>query len=168
VDGYLLETSALSALLDPQHPKHAIVESTIVGFPSDAPVYVSSIALAELAFGVKLYEACKGALPKAAGLLAGSNSYPRVDVTRHTSLEYAELKKNVAVKYLTVPLSKDDRKRWIENWVDKNSGQVLQIDENDLWQCAQARERNLILVTIDGRMKRIFDADAILKLLIID
>ena len=66
-----------------------------------------------------------------------------------------ELKKNVAVKYLTVPLSKNDRKRWIENWVDKNSSQTLGIDENDLWQCAQARERNLVLVTIDGRIEEL-------------
>lgn len=168
MDGYLLETSALSALLDPQHEKHAIVRSTIADLPSGAPVYVSSVALAELTFGVRLYEACKGALPKAGSVLAGANSYPKVDVTRHTSVEYAELKKNVAVKYLTVPLSRDDRKRWIENWVDKNSGQTLQIDENDLWQCAQARERNLVLVTIDGRIERIAEADPILQLLVIE
>jgi predicted nucleic acid-binding protein len=167
VDGYLLETSALSALLDPQHEKHAIVKSTVAALPSDAPVYVSSVALAELTFGVRLYEAYKGALEKADSVLAAANGYPMVDVTRHTSIEYAELKKNVAVTYLTTPLSKDDRKRWIENWVDKTTGQVLQIDENDLWQCAQARERNLVLVTIDGRIERIEKADSNLRLLVI-
>jgi tRNA(fMet)-specific endonuclease VapC len=144
------------------------VKSTIAALPSDAPVYVSSVALAELTFGVMLYEACKGPLPKADVVLAAASSYPKVDVTRHTSAEYAELKKNIAVKYLTVPLSKNDRKRWIENWVDKNSGQTLGIDGNELWQCAQARERNLVLVTIDGRIKRIGEADPILQLLIIE
>ena len=167
MDGYLLETSALSALLDHQHEKHEMVKSTIAALPSESPVYVSSVALAELTFGVRLYEACKGTLPKAESVLAGANSYPKVDVTRHTSIEYAELKTNIAVKYLTVPLSKDDRKRWIENWVDKNTGQTLQIDENDLWQSAQARERNLVLVTIDGRIKRIAEADPTLQLLVI-
>jgi predicted nucleic acid-binding protein len=116
---------------------------------------------------VRLYEACKGALQKANSVLAGAYSYPKVDVTRHTSIEYAELKKNVAVRYLSAPLSRDDRKRWIENWVDKTTGQVLGIDENDLWQCAQARERNLVLVTVDGRIERIAMADTILKLLVI-
>ena len=144
-----------------------MVKSTIAALPSESPVYVSSVALAELTFGVRLYEACKGTLPKAESVLAGANSYPKVDVTRHTSIEYAELKTNIAVKYLTVPLSKDDRKRWIENWVDKNTGQTLQIDENDLWQSAQARERNLVLVTIDGRIKRIAEADLTLQLLVI-
>jgi len=90
-----------------------------------------------------------------------------LDVTRHTSSEYAELKKSVATTYLREPLNKADRKRWIENWVDKTTGQVLQIDENDLWQCAQARGRNLILVTADGRIDRIAKADGALKLLII-
>ena len=86
MDGYLLETSALSALLDHQHEKHEMVKSTITALPSDAPVYVSSIALAELTFGVELYEACKGPLPKADSVLAGANNYPKVDVTRHTSI----------------------------------------------------------------------------------
>lgn len=168
MDGYLLETSALSALLDEQHKKHNTVKSFITALPAEAPVYVSSVALAEMTYGVRLYEACKGNLPKAHTVLTAANRYPKVDITRHTSTEYAELKKNVAVTYLSSPLSKDDRKRWIEDWVDKNSGQTLQIDENDLWQCAQARERNLVLVTIDGRINRIGNADPILQLLIIE
>jgi tRNA(fMet)-specific endonuclease VapC len=143
------------------------MKSTVAAFPSDAPVYVSSVALAELTFGVRLYEACKGALPKANGVLSEANGYPMIDVTRHTGAEYAELKKNIAVKYLKVPLSRDDRKRWIETWVDKNSCQTLMIDENDLWQCAQARERNLVLVTIDGRIKGIYEADSVLQVQVI-
>jgi predicted nucleic acid-binding protein len=167
VDGYLLETSALSALLDSQHEKHTAVTLVITGVPPDAPVYVSSVALAEVTFGVRLYEACKGPLQKAAAVIAGAKSYPMVDITRHTSIEYAELKKNLATTYLKQPLDKSDRNRWIENWIDKTTGQVLQIDENDLWQCAQARERNLVLVTTDGRIERISRADTALKLLII-
>jgi len=124
--------------------------------------------MAELMFGIKLYAACKGTIHQSATeVLAGARSYPMLDVTRHTSSEYAELKKNVATTYLREPLNKADRKRWIENWVDKTTGQVLQIDENDLWQCAQARGRNLILVTADGRIDRIAKADGALKLLII-
>ena len=167
VDGYLLETSALSALLDPTHDKHAAVKSTVQSWPSEAPVYVSSIGFAELSFGVRLYEACKGELPKAASVIAGAKTYPTLEITRHTSKEYAELKTNVATTYLKEPLNKPDRKRWIENWVDKTTGQVLQIDENDLWQCAQARERNLVLVTTDDRISRISDADPTLKILVI-
>jgi predicted nucleic acid-binding protein len=167
VDGYLLETSALSSLLDSQHDKHVAVTAAIAAFDPDSPVYVSSIALAEIMFGIRLYESCKGPLQKAVAILAGAKSYKIVDVTKHTSDEYAELRKNVATTYLREPLNRNDRKRWIENWVDKTTSQVLQIDENDLWQCAQARERNLVLVTIDGRMERISKADTALKLLVI-
>lgn len=34
--------------------------------------------------------------------------------------------------------------------MDAATGRQLQIDENDLWICAQARERDLTLVTLDG------------------
>jgi len=47
------------------------------------------------------------------------------------------------------------RPRWIEEWVDKATGQKLQVDENDLWLCAQAKERNLILLTADKKINRI-------------
>jgi predicted nucleic acid-binding protein len=60
-----------------------------------------------------------------------------------------------------------DRPRYIEEWVDKATGQKLGIDENDLWMCAQAKERNLVLVTADGRMKRIPNADPEVRLLTI-
>jgi predicted nucleic acid-binding protein len=42
--------------------------------------------------------------------------------------------------------------------------QTLQIGEKDLWICAQARERNLILVTADEKMDRIRQADPTVRL----
>lgn len=40
----------------------------------------------------------------------------------------------------------------------------LQIDENDLWICAQAREHNLTIITTDKKMvKRMSKADPALK-----
>ncbi|HBL53141.1 MAG TPA: twitching motility protein PilT, partial [Syntrophaceae bacterium] len=33
--------------------------------------------------------------------------------------------------------------------------QKLQIDENDLWLCAQAKERNLVLLTAENKINRI-------------
>jgi len=60
-----------------------------------------------------------------------------------------------------------DRPRYIEDWVDKATGKALAVDENDLWMCAQAKERGLIFVTTDARMRRIEDADPDVRLLII-
>lgn len=51
--------------------------------------------------------------------------------------------------------------------MDKASGQKLQVDENDLWMCAQVKERDLVLATADGRIKRIADADPEVRILIL-
>ena len=89
-----------------------------------------------------------------------------IDITHHTASVYAEVKALIAQKYLANVLRKD-RPKYIEEWVDKATGQKLGIDENDLWMCAQAKERDLIFVTADSRMKRIPDADPDVRLLTI-
>lgn len=89
-----------------------------------------------------------------------------LDVTRYTADEYAILKANLATTYLA-KVFRRDRPRWLENWVDKATGQALQVDENDLWMCAQARERNLVLITADAKMERISKADSSVRLRII-
>jgi hypothetical protein len=76
------------------------------------------------------------------------------------------LKANLATTYLS-KLFRRDRPRWLENWVDKATGQALQVDENDLWMCALARERDLVLITADAKMERITKADSSVRLLII-
>ena len=48
--------------------------------------------------------------------------------------------------------------RWVESWTDRVSGQLLQIDENDLWIAAQAVERNLVVITSDRDFTKIIGA----------
>jgi predicted nucleic acid-binding protein len=72
----------------------------------------------------------------------------------------------MAAKYLAKPLRRD-RPKYVEDWVDQATSKALGVDENDLWMCAQAKERGLVLVTTDQRMKRIEDADSDVRLLII-
>lgn len=163
----MLETCALSALLDVQHEKHVVVKSVVDNFDPNSPTYVSTIALGELRFGNALFELSGAPLPKWPTILAGALAHKPLDITHHTSTEYSGLKTNVAAKYLKNPRDKKERKRWIENWVDEATSQILGIDENDLWMCAQARERNLVLVTTDKKIQRIADADAALRLWII-
>lgn len=66
-----------------------------------------------------------------------------LDVTRYTAREYALLETALATTYLAKVLRRD-RPRWLESWVEKSTGQAVQVDENDLWICAQARERFLL------------------------
>jgi len=54
LDGYLLDTCLLSALLDPTKVNHAAVCSAVDNLEEAAPKYVSVITLAELRFGIRL------------------------------------------------------------------------------------------------------------------
>ena len=168
MDWYLLETTAISALLDQRHERHTLVNGEIAKLDFGANKYISSIALAEMMFGVRLHQAVKGvALSNASKIIADAQKYPILNITRHTSAEYAELKTILATKYLKDPISKE-RRRWIEDWVDAATGKKLQMDENDLWMCSQAREKNLVLVTTDKQMRDIVvAADAKPKFLLL-
>ena len=87
-------------------------------------------------------------------IVCAAKTHPPLNVTKHTAEEYSFIKAELANKYLSNALRKM-RPRWIEEWVDKATGQKLQVDENDLWLCAQAKERNLILLTADKKINRI-------------
>ena len=157
MDGYLLDTSVLSAMLDPRHFNHEQAQQLISSLPIGAPKYVSVVTLGELEFGKLLAESiAQTPLPNLAAVLDEAKKFPPLGITKHTAEEYGWIKAQLAAHYLAKALRKD-RPRWLENWVDKATGQMLQIDENDLWIHAQARERNLVVVTADGNQKRITD-----------
>ena len=80
---------------------------------------------------------------------------------------YALLKAKLAKCYLAKP-SRKDRPRWVEDWVDKATGKKLHVDENDLWMCAQAKERDLVFVTADDKIrKRVSKADPSVRFLVL-
>jgi predicted nucleic acid-binding protein len=167
VEGYLLDTCAVSALLDGQHKNHVNMRSALDAIEEGAPRYVSAIAVAEVMFGALADEASGHLSPRLTAFLKEVQNYPIREITKHTRSEYAELRKNLAVTYLPT-LLKSDRPRWVDNWVDRVTGEKLQIDENDLWICAQAREWNLTLVTTDEKMViRMSKADSSLKFLFV-
>lgn len=167
MDAYLLDTTVLSIYLDPNHPQHVAKGQSLAGLPTQSPQFVSAVALAELGFGTSLAGLLgKGNLVTLSAMLTQARTYAVLDITHHTASVYAEVKAKIAHKYLAKTLRKD-RPKYIEEWVDKATGQKLAIDENDLWMCAQAKERDLVFVTADARMKRIPDADPDVRLLII-
>lgn len=164
---FLFDTTILSILLDPQHKDHAAKKPAIDQLPRSAHRFVSVVALAELSFGASLVTKLgKGDLVKLTEVIRQASAYPLLEISRHTSAAYADLKAMVAIKYLARTLRKD-RPKHIEEWIDKATGKALGVDENDLWMCAQAKERSLTFVTADGKMQRIADADPDLELLIL-
>ena len=92
-------------------------------------------------------------------VLKGAYQYRVLEISKHTSSAYAELKTNMAAKYLA-KASLRNRRRWLEDWVDQTTDKKLQIDENDLWICAQTKERNLAVATLDKGMRQIEAADS--------
>jgi len=125
------------------------------------------VALAELTFGADLAVALgKGDAPALRGMVRQAQDYAALDLTHHTAAAYSGLKSNLAAKYLAKALRRD-RPRYVEDWVDKTTGKALGVDENDVWMAAQAKERDLVLVTADKRMQRIQGADPDVRLLIL-
>ena len=158
---YILDTSVLSPLLDAQHERHVQVRHGIQQLEQDAAKFlISTVSLAELQYGVNLART-QARFPTLQQILVDVRRYGVLNITRHTSDAYADLKANLARAYLR---NRQHRPRWIEDWVDKTSGQKLQIDENDLWMCAQGKGRDLPLCTMDKRMSRISDADSDVRL----
>ena len=86
-------------------------------------------------------------------------------MTKHTASAYAELKSQLA---LTVQRKANSQKlsRWLEDWIDANTGKQLQIDENDLWVAAQAKERDFTLVSGDEDMLRLSQVDATVRVIL--
>ncbi|MCI0430085.1 MAG: PIN domain-containing protein [Rhodospirillales bacterium] len=167
MDAFLLDTTVLTICLDPTHQFHVEKSRALNALPADAPRYVSVVALAELAFGAELAITIgKGDSPALREKIRKARDHAVLDITHHTADAYAKLKSKMAAKYLAKVLRRD-RPKYIEDWVDQATGKILGVDENDLWMCAQAKERGLILVTADGRMKRIGDADPDVSLLLI-
>ena len=160
MQGYLFDTSVISALLDRRHDRHFEIRQSVARFDPVGPQYLSPMSLAETVFGSFMAEAFQSTdAHRLKRMLRDAEKYGVLPITSNTSPVYACLKTDLAKCYLA-KASRKDRPRWVEDWVDKTTGKKLQIDENDLWMCAQAKERNLILVTADGNMKdRVSKAD---------
>jgi predicted nucleic acid-binding protein len=165
VSGYLLDTSALSAYLNDQHPNHAAALAIIGGLPLDAAKFVSVVTLAELDYGIRFAE-LQGSqrLAEYRQRLEVVRQYTSLDLTRHTSDAYAELKVLLAAQMQRKAGKK--MRRWIEDWVEIGSGKRLQVDENDLWICAQAKERDLVVVTGDTDIRQLASLDPDLKIVL--
>ena len=167
MEAYLFDTSVLSIALDAGHPLHEEKRDAIDALPAETSQFVSVIALAELGFGGALAAAVgRGNVPALTAILNRARTYSVLEISHHTAAVYADLKSRIAQKYLAKALRRD-RPKYIEDWVDQATGKTLDIDENDLWMCAQAKERDLVLITADRRMQRIPTADPAVRLLLI-
>jgi tRNA(fMet)-specific endonuclease VapC len=108
VDGFLLDTTVLSAYLDPTHRNQADIRRAVDVLDPGAPRYVSAVSLAELNFGASLAAAFgMGDLPVLQAIVRQAQAYNVLEITRHTAAAYAELKTNLAKRYLTKASRRD-------------------------------------------------------------
>jgi tRNA(fMet)-specific endonuclease VapC len=166
VNAYLFDASVLSARLNEDHVYHASASAVIDALPFESLKLVSVITLGEIDYGIRLAEQL-GAIKRLDEFrqrLDVIRRYTPLDLTHHTSEAYAELKARIASHVYKRPNRK--LPRWIEDWIDLGSGKGLQIDENDLWICAQAKERDLILVTTDTDLRTISSYDSEVRVLL--
>ena len=165
--GYLFDTCAVSALLNPSHQHHAAVNTKLASMSDSDLAFISIVTIGEMEFGLKLAEsAASRHLDQFRSRIATIKTKPVLDLTKHTASVYAELKSRLA---LTVRRKANSQKpsRWLEDWIDDNTGKKLQIDENDLWIAAQAKERDFTLITVDRDMLRVRQVDAAVRIILV-
>lgn len=170
---FLLDTSAISALMDPSHARH----SSAVAFKNqhigqEQRLFVCVISLAEMQFGMNMLE-MRSPRPSEADLDAlrrriqdaGSLSEP-FDVTRHVATEQGRLRSKWAWKVAPHRAAQGKVKgvppeRWSGDWPASS----LQITENDLWIAAMAITHDLTLVTCDKDFDKLVRADSNLRII---
>ena len=165
MNGYLFDTCAISSLLNTSHQHHAAATAAVAALDPNALQFVSIVTIGEMEFGLKMAEQANSAfLAQFRARIAVIKTYPILDLTKHTAAAYAELKSLLA---MTVQRKANSQKlsRWLEDWIDANTGKQLQIDENDLWVAAQAKERDFTLVSGDDDMQRLSQIDPSLRLI---
>jgi tRNA(fMet)-specific endonuclease VapC len=153
MDQFLLDTNFVSVLYDPRRPNHKAVTSRAGSFLVSDRVFLSSIVLGELRYGIEAARRAGQSVDHIQRTLEKAAKYPLAEVGRHTAEAYGEVKARLADYYMNLT-SKPPR--WLEDWQIHGSSKTLQVDENDLWLVAQAFERNYVLLTTDSKLAERF------------
>lgn len=152
MDIYLLDTNLVSVLYDAGRPNHLPVRAALTALDPAAPQLVSSVTIGELRFGLALSRAAGRQLAHIETCIERTEEHPLAQVGRHTAEAFGYVKSSVALQRIDIQRRIP---RWVEGWSDRVTGQLLQIDENDLWIAAQAVERNLVVITSDPDFTRV-------------
>jgi tRNA(fMet)-specific endonuclease VapC len=146
MDTYLLDTNLVSVLYDAGRSNHLAVRSALADLDPNAAQLASAVTIGELRFGLALSRAAGRPLAHIEACIERTEEHPLAEIGRHTAEAFGYVKSSVALQRVNI---QPRIPRWVEDWSDRVTGQLLQIDENDLWIAAQAVERNLVVVTSD-------------------
>jgi tRNA(fMet)-specific endonuclease VapC len=154
MDGYLLDTNAVSILWNARHLEHDTVKAFFANV-SQSPMWMSTVALAEIEYGLKI--APKMDIDSQNQIKREMSKCPQVlDIDRHTIGPYSDLRAELFKKYSPRNRRGRLRVKWPEDLIERTSAKELGVQENDIWIAAQAIQYNLILVT-DDYMQRLVE-----------
>jgi predicted nucleic acid-binding protein len=170
---FLLDTSALSALMDLSHTRHTnaiAFKDQHVG--QEQRLFVCVISLAEMQFGLNMYEMRSPQSSKAdldalrRRIQAAGSISELLEVTRHVATEQGRLRSRWAWKVAPRKAAQGKVKgvppeRWSDDWPAAS----LQITENDIWIAAMAITHDLTLVTCDKDFDKLAQADSNLRIM---
>lgn len=154
VEGYLLDTTIVSASWDLGAPRHSDVRQRLENLDGH-PIYVSAVSIGEVEYGLQVAPGID--FQRQAAVRNAIESFSVLEITQHVARIYAEARSYLFRKY-----SPRDRRgrltqKYIEDLVERTTGKELGIQENDLWIVSIAVEHNLIFVT-NERMSRAIEA----------
>jgi len=157
--GYLLDTSVLIALVDPKHVLHHAAQQAIAAMTDADLQFVSAISIGEIRTGVASVQRIHGRTPvHATQTLAGAQARTLLTVSVHVAEAYGDLKAAMVAHFMP-KASKAKPPAHLEDWINHATGKRLAVNENDLWICAQAFERDLHVLTCDQDFDRIREAE---------
>lgn len=161
---YLLDTSVLVALVDPNRVLHNAAKSAIDMMAGDDLQFVSAISIGEIRTGVVSVQRIHGRTPVyATKVLAEAQARSLLLINAHVAEAYGDLKAAMVSKFMPKS-SRSKSPAHLEDWIDHATGKRLGINENDLWICAQGFERDLHVITCDTDFARVQEAEPRLAL----
>ena len=156
-EGYLLDTNIASAAAYEPHKHHGAVKAWLATI-GDAPVFVSTVTVGEIQYGMSLARARaqNARAPIPAQMLGG---YRVLAIDEQAADIWGRVRATIFDTYAPGPRRKGARARSLAGLVDRTSDIDLGIQENDLWIVSAAVAHGLIFVTADraAGMRRIVD-----------
>ena len=159
MDGYLLDTTAASALWDQRHHDHSKIKGFLRNV-AESPTWVSIVVIGEVEYGLKIVpqmdEDRQGEVRRQMA------RFLRIlDVNKHTIEPFSDLRAALFKEYSPRDRRARLRTKWPEDLRERTTATELGVQENDIWIAAQAIQYNLMLITSD-HMRRLQEVSATL------
>jgi predicted nucleic acid-binding protein len=156
VDTYLLDTNHVIPLLRKDESPRKLLLLKLAALPSDSPVCIATVTLAELEVGCADRETGRTEAQAELRKVVAQSGFDIRPFTKHTAAEYGAIKAALMKQY-NRESRKKNRAKWPEGWIKPETGDKLGADELDLMLVSHAVERNMVLVSTD-HMNRITEA----------